>query len=1517
MNSLKFLILPAILAFSILILSTSALASISLNVSVTPVVQSNYSASLPNTNLTVYGSIVNTTTSDTIARINVTAVIGSNFNSQVTGSDGLFNYNVTAPTAVGEYTFNVTTNSSSLPNKTFTFYVSNVSTNTTTLTPIISFIGKFPPFTNGTTFTVNVTLFNEISPIASYQPRIKVFQANGQNVSWTVTNLSASTNATGSIAFNITVPANANPGEYGISVDGGRAFTIFSVGSSYQMAVSTLTSSDEVTSNFAPSSSVTILAKLRANSNPVTGATVTAVITYPNGTTTKNITLSAHPSSEGFYNNTFTDTSVQGVYKVKVGALKGADNIIGSTSFNTKTFEGRIEPVKEFFFEWGGKSAFKPGQTVGLNMVTVNLTGGSIITWSSCSALNYTLIGIRFANSTNSSLGNASVSYATDQYLPDVTVCRVSFAAPTTAGTYNIKVNVTLATASGTENQTIDGFFSVSNHFLKVTPVLDLGGFEGFTQVVSPGTNITIRLSAINVSGNAAVNPQNITQAVVTRILPMEFVSGATEVTNINQSSYNGVNGVIDPNITFTLPETIAGPLMIEVRAIVNSSANATSVVETVTGTAFLISNYLNGFMGPQKGGGLPTHEGEGSSDFNADALCSGTQTFSGIISDTNTSTAAQGAVVVGVIQAREEATGKDVSSFISLVNTSASSSTGAISASVTFSPSGGYSFSGNYFMIFNASYKGRYAGIPSFFMCRNLNIGFPQIKVIGSNQQFSWQVSPTSALNVTLTNVAHMNGSLVTNTSTFQSVFSLTQIFNFNPSTGTMQILKNITPMQTTFTNNSGGTANSAALTVYPQNYSLGGVTLTKWPNGFFDLRPRVVSNYGTDTGFGGFMVVAFDAFPEFSFGQSWAAGSTQSIVVRAATNVTNFTISMGRPWEGQLLNTTLVSITRLADGWNNTNNTGNFSTYADCQNPQSCAGPYERWNVTFTVPNTLRKGGTMLTVKVISNATGLVGESVEVPLFVTVSKFNVILPNEEMVGSSASTMDAYFVKSSAWPATGEPTDTTNYGWDLTGIANTYGINSTSGRVCIKNTFNSTRLSQGSQQNLGLNATANGTRIVVIDAVTSGVYSTVILNRSNAGVNNITIVNMSSRSMGGQLYLWEIKDCSFFTMVNVSTSALLGQQGFMTNTGGGSHAAGTNFTLPYVVISAGAPQNNVPVSIKSVAKQDNRGFGFEGKLTAGGTQFNASGTNTNIDGVAFVNVSIGPSGKMIAFWATTVGGESDSADFSSATYLEIKAISTSAQSFTSLTSGVVTLVNDSSNRTGLVGIAPNNWIFNGTVTETTDGDFVTNGVADTWNIIFNATSNRTRIVNATGATVVFSDAQQSFYNGSLDLSIYIPTGVTALQNTRLKIGEWSNGSSANTFSKAIVLYTDTSGQNTYTVVNATQNISSIVCAQGFERPTGKPFENATLNASVRDWSSFPPTTKYLAIYKFSNNSQVDDTTNPALTSPSGCIAVRIGPGQLGSWPSASGGKPPVFIEGTLTKGATSEFVYVGDVFRA
>lgn len=1479
MKSFKFVFLMTGLVFSLLAISEVVYATTYLNVSVTPFV-------LPGQNITIFGSIRNTTATDTISGINVTANVSANLGSRVTnGTNGtaIYNFNITAPSAVGEHTINISTNSSSLPNKIITIYVSNATTGK------VEFLNSFPPFTNGTTFTVNITLFNGSSLVTSYLPRVEVFQADGQNLTWTISNLSISTNSSGSIAYNITIPADANVGEYAIVVDKGVVFSVFRVGGNFQAAVNTRTSAGDVRPNFAPNSTVEIVEKLRqSDGTPITGATVSAIVTMPNGTTV-NVSLTAHPTQEGVYNGTFSAVNLTGDYRVDVDAVSGGTEVRSSSVFSAQTFTGRIEPVKQFFFEWGGQGAFKPDQTVALNVILVNLTDDSIINQNSCPATNYALLqNVSRVDGTATTIANSSVQFLTSTFLPGTNVCKANFTAPSTSGTYNIKVNATV----GSTSRTIEGFFEVQNFFLDVFPVATLGGEESFFQVFSPGENLTLQLKAVNVSNDLELLPQNITNVLVTRVLPMEFTKGTSEVTTLNQSYFNGTNPSTPPNVTLQLPTSVIGPILIEVQGRINTTG------DIVKGTTFVISNYLTGFMSPAGISAGGAEMGHGS--FSMDARCSGTIRFQGQIQDTKTSSAAQGASIVGIIEAREEETGKDVSRFLSISNSTASDSSGNINASVTFSPSGGYSFSGFYFVIFNASYKGNYAGVPAFFVCRNLNIGFPTIRAVGTSETFSWQIAPTSGLSVSLSNVVNMSGSLINNT----SVLVLDTIFNFNPSLGSMQILKNNTPMQVTFNITGTGaspTANNATILIYPQNYSLAGNTLTQWPNGFFDLRPKVISNLGTDTGFGGFMVVAFDAFPEqFTFPQV-QAGSVYSTTINARANVGNatnnglfiqnssfnnntaFTIKMGRPWEGTLQTVTAINATKLSDNWDNT--TSSFG--------------FERWQVNFTIPSNLKKGGSQLLITVngtTNNATETpTFNTVDVFLFVTVSKYNVIVPLEERVGDpQGSPMDVMGVLVDTAANPGSELTTINYGWNMTWIKDTYKFNSTSGRVCLKDTFNSTRSGSSGMpsSNIRINAT-NNTRILVLDRAIAGVYDTVILNRSNETV----ILNTSSRSIGGQLYLWTIESCGYFKMINVSTAALQGQGGsFITNTWGGSNQANNNFTIPYVIISGNTPQNGATVAIKSIGKQDNRGFGFEAKLTA--SNYTATSATTNADGLAFVTLNVTPSGRFVAFWQTTVGSDTDTADFGTATFFETKAFATSARSFIPLALGLVTLTNDTLARNAWGAFTTNNRVFNATVTETMDSDFVQNGATDTWLIGFNETDNQTIIMNSPA----LSGSRKVFFNES------IPATGT---NTNLRLADWANGTN-----KIAYFVTDTSGFNSYFVNSGTQNITSLICAEGFQRPQGKPVEGATINVSVTDWSTFPSTTKYLDIYKVSNITFKASASDPAKTSPSGCLAVHIGPGQLGSWPSASAGRPPVFIEGTINDGTNSEFVYVGDVFR-
>lgn len=1507
------LILPLVAVFSVLFLVNIAFASTYLNVSVNPVVQ-------PGAVINVTGSIGNTTTSDTISGINVTANTSSNWNYNVTPASGLFNISVTAPSTVGIYNLTIFTNSSSLINKAFTIQVANETASSSS----VAYTGKFPPFVAGTTFTINITLKNGTTALQGVLPQVNVYAANGANqTTWTIVNDTNATDSNGLIQFNITVPSGASAGTYAIVVDNGALVSTFGVGSNYVVAVQSLSTSDEVSSFFSPSSTVNILAKVRDTSGtPVTGATVTAVVTYPNGTVSSSITLSAHPTTVGSYNNTFTDTSASGSYKIKITATISGSTVISNGIFNTQRFTASLQPQKNFFFEWGGQGSFKPNSTFIMDIVSINLTDGSTMIQSTCPASNYTLSDLSFANGT--SVLNTVYAYS---FLltttPSGSLCSIKLGNSTgasnlsTSGVYRARVNVTL----GSESHVIEGFFSIQGVFLKATPVISLGGEDDFMQVVAPGSNLTISLKAVNTTDGTSITPQNITSFTVTSILPMQFTGGTNETTNVTQTSVNGDNPTsTDPTINMVIPSSMLGPLLIKLQATVSGQAT--------TGNAFIVANYLMGGMSTQdiSVGGGPGGAGAGSKEGGPQGgsgmLCSGTQTFNGMVQDAATNVAAQGATIVGVLQAREAESGKDVSSFLSIAGSTASSSSGTLTANVTFSPVS-YSFSGDYFMILNATYKNVSAGVPGFFSCKNLNIGFPQITTIGSTSSMGFFVSPSSGLNLTLSNTTNMTGSLI-NTS---SVLSVTKIFNFNPSTGSMKILVNNTPLQVTFTNTSS--TMNATLLLYPQNFSAGGVALTQWPTGFFDVRVSLTAGVtGTtsllsDTGHGGFMVVPFNAFPEsFGFG-SVSVGSVTSTIIDIQANGTYNTgvggewnstyysganntlvnISVGRPWEGDLTQLTGVNATLLSDGWNYTANSSSFSF--------GQGGPFERWNISYVIPTTVKKGFAMLTITVNASTNGTSGfGQVTVPLGLSVAKYNIVIPSQEGVGdqSNGSPFDGYGIQ---YNGTNDPrgnVSSTAFGsWNITFLAVNYSVNSVGGNVCVKNEFNSTRYGMGQPTKIPINVTDRLTKVMVIDRNTAGTYDTVVLNEtsSSSPAGTIVILNSSQRNITaaggtGGVYLWEIQNCGYFTVVNTTKNSLAPQGSFVQSYGG-SHQKNTNFTIPYVIAlgSASNPtfQSGAPISIKGVGQQNsgkNGGFGFTGKLTPG-TGYIANSSTTDANGVAFITLNVTTSGNFVAFWNTTISGTQDAADFSSATFFEARAFN----AYTNVVNGNgiyrVTLYNNAS---GTGAMASSTAAFNGTAT-TADGTlYVEYNTTDT-KFAMNFNSPTTSTPGAPGS------AQFTNQTYSLSGTNYLVAWITPNTTT--------GSTSAN--NQTILIYkSDNFQSGVINVRNATQNVTISVCGQTFAGNPPTPLTSMVVNnVTSQDWSQ-GGTVKTLTVYELMNNTNATGTD--VKVGPGGCGLFNIGPGQLTSWPSASGFAPPVFANAYLTNGADSQQIYAANIFR-
>lgn len=1428
-------------------LSTASLAVTYLDVSGTAIVQ-------PGANVTVSGSITNTTTSDTISGINVSARLDSASNSQVTGADGAFSFNITAPSTAGAYWLIITTNESSPKNKSMPVFVSNITGGS------IDFVNMFPPFTAGTTFTINASLLQNGAALQNYSSNLKIFKANGPEngtfAGWAFTNLTPNSGSNGYMAWNITIPSSAD-GTFVIVLDNGAVWKIFSISAGYVVSASVETTAEETSSNFAPGSTVMIKAKVRdTSSNPATATSVTAYITLPNGTVV-NTTLSAHPSYTGTYNNTVAHTTATGDYSVKIEAVVAGKTITGNAFYKVGTWAGGLETEKEFFMEWGGQAAFAAGSTVKLNIMPVNLTDGSIIqagsaTFPNCNSTYLRFVGVFYPNGTSANSTISGASFSQGMSMTNA-VCTVRFTGPNATGVYGLRVNATI----GGVQKTIEGYFSMQKYFLKAAAAMSTGGEMGFMSAAYPGSNVTFELSAYNITSQAQVSGSRITNIRATKIIPLEFMSGSTEQTNVTYAAETGSS----PKIYISMPDRAMGPTLIQIEASIDG--------EQVRGDAFVVSNYLMGFLGPQAQGMGGGEMGGGGGM----TSCSGTVTFSGMVTDVQSMTAAQGATAVGVIMAREELTGRDVSSQLSIAGATASNSNGQITVNVTFSGS----LSGFYFMAFNASYQGKYAGIPSGFMCKNLNF-WPQIKPAGGDEQ-SWRISPTSPVIVSMTNVTRINDSMKIT----DGNVTFPRIMNFNPSSGGSKMLVPTAAFQAQVNAlNASGTPpnnqNNFTMTIYPQNFTMGGVQLTAWPNGFIDMQPQICSGSiggACDTGFGGFQVVPFELWVEgFQWGSQVSAGSNLSYNVAVKANVSipyNFTIKVGRPWEGSLTSVTPTSTVLLEDGWNRSSDWG-----------------MERWQVNFTLPVTTAKGELQVMITANGTAGNNVYQQADTDVWFTVTKYTATLPPEEGIYN----MDGYSTPITGTDWNGQNTST--YGWNMTNITLTYGVNSSSNQVCVKNNLTVGRSGSGQPQTV---VYSTNTKVMLVDRFTAGSYDTLLLNASGTiKVINATQRNFTPVDGNGALYLWTIEDCGFARIINTSTDVLQAS----TSNWAGDHQKSAEFVVPYVVKLGDRRAAGFTVDLNGVAKQSDGGWGYEGKLIEGTNYTKTAGT-TDANGVGFLRARVNNSGRMVLFWKVNDSSDADIATMNTAAQVAIRSFRTYGDLTYPIAQGTVALQYSSNTQSVWNAFDPGQatYVYNGTVTETGANGFVRDNTQNTWYIVYSPQLNMTRLDTDTD----FSNSQTGTY---INQTLYFPSSQVSMG-----IANYTKNATP-TGSMTFVYYHDSPAQSSPAFVsNATENITVKICASGFEKPTNKPKEGATVRLYTTNWFGPTPTTNYLQLY--------DPLTDEAIAiggtvkaGPNGCAAIKVGPGQLSTWPTGF----TAWIEADVTYGGDTEKGWGGGVFR-
>lgn len=1414
-----------------------------------------------------------------IQNVNVSVNLSGSANSTLTSSTGYFNLNVTSPASAGDYNVSITTNIS--VSKQIEISVRNVSTAT------FIFADKKPPFVNGTTFLLNVTF--DGTPTTA--PVLKIFNPNGNETSgWTVTNTTPASTST--IQYSVTVPGSA-AGTYIAVVENGAGFITFLVKPNTVMSVSILLE-DSLEFVFVPGETATISAKIRDDSSAITDASIIAFITLPDNTV-ENVTLAHSSTTNGTYAANYSGTDDIGSYVVKVVATVDGQTFTGFSLFEVKQLDAKLDIVKDFFFEFGASSSFGAGGQVAFNLLVFNESDDSVLLGNlsgppvNCTSINpvslKNLSGASFPFSVTKSVGNF---FGQD-------VCKINFTAPSADGVYSAVVNVTVNGA----NVSATGFFSVQSYILKASPISSLGSGHDFLSFLTPGDNATFEVGARNLTKNGTeVNNSLITGIAVARITPLEIGFGGTQadITGVNFTVTPG-SGSTKAKVTVLLPENKTGPFNIEFSANVGGSQ--------VKGTAFYFAKYIDGFAFPDgmfnfgpSGGGTPFR-------------CGGTQTFTAKTFDLSTRQGAKNVVFNSIQEVREENTGRSVSSFVNLSSSATTDSNGETNLSIIFSPS--TSFSGFYFMLFNVTTSaGKTDIIPGGFECKVLNF-FPQVE---SESTGDFQISPTAGVNITITGIKKITGSP---TPVDTGSASIIRLENFDPAKGPTFMQTNIGPYPLI-----GG---NVTFTVTPSDFSLPG---NKWPSGFVDLRVQVCDNSTVpqvcDTSFGGFKVVSFDAFsPDiFSIGQV-SPNENVTITVMTRTNVTRdsgnysgpgsnttttgFTVSVGNPWEGASVDLTTTGVLS-SDNWNNSAHQG-----------------FESWNVTFTIPSSGRKGDNFLSVKVKN----YLGDSSTLESFITIVKYTVFVPDTEGVFLST-----YFIDANA-----------SIGSNITSVNNTYGINinltnaqfnvfSKSGRACASMGLNATRFGP-SQATVPYGPAIS---VLVIDNATPFVYDTVIVRNNATG--QTAVVHSGNRSLSyagtnlSTVYLRAVQDCGFFELINSSVAPTGFGSGF-----GGQQQKGTIFAIPIIVKQGSTPIAGATVDVAQIVKQEDfgggrGGFGFTGFLSTG---FTKTVGVTNADGVAFITLNITTGGSYGLLWNISVGSDTDTAGFSQVIPIEIKSMDTYGNvAGDSQRIKVVTFTKNSTETRNATLPGSDSPIFVTTWNESVQGTLFNELLPTDIPFYYLALRNYTQqnmynsplsAIPGGAFTELIIDNEGNLNTTQLDTqgepggnnfgplfgnmtdrfegnqpiqrqlvgdSFAIDGNKTVNENvTQLLFVP----TEVNGFSKSV------SGSGSRIDVNVTVR----VCANTFDRPRA-PVEGAAIILQTQVFANGPPQTFNLTMYDPYTNLPV----STIFTGPSGCAMFnvsRIDPDTSRGWTAGQ----PNDIKGTVTKGADTDNVFVGNVF--
>lgn len=1153
--------------------------------------------------------------------------------------------------------YNITFNDNSTDNhtKAIPIYVTPVTSGNFTFNSVK------PPFSSGSSFTINLSISNSTGAVNNYTPILEVYQVNGPNqTAWTITNTTAFYGSNGVITYNISIPSSAS-GQFLISAEKGLINQVISMQAPYSLSISTGTNTSSATtstvalrSTFGTSIPILIDAKVRnSTSNSVnigSSDTIIALVTYPNNSVASGIMSNLNAvSSPGEYILNFTNPGVAGTYTLRVVANISNTNYSASTTLVVSPVQGKLDVSTNYGFQqWSGSAAFRPGAPVSLLAEVVNTSTGNLIPTGTgsgsvgCNSNNFTFVSL--SNILNSSaLANPGIAVSTKAF-NGLSVCSIDFNAPGSAGMYKMQVNVTI----GGSNYTLEGSFLVQEFLLKATAVNLAGG--DFMTMVQPGGNTTLAITAFNLTSNALVGAASIQNISVSSIAPLQFGTGGV---TLNSTPYYSVD-YSSNYVTVAMPANVTGPMQLTVSANVTNGTTG----RIISGTAVVFAKYVMGFMAPAmqfQGQGGPNGGGFGGV---STLQCSGSKNFSAQLMDVTTMQPASNVHINGVIKVGSQSTGQDYTSCITATPTTTDTS-GSATVNVTFmNNSACSSLSGQFFMLLNVTYQGNQDSIPSGFNCQGLSFFVNVVDANANTTGGVFRVAPYSSLNVSIQGVTNYNSNGGNGSSSVNGTLSINYLQTFVPGSGQNVYYPTVT-LSTPV--NSGVTV----LAVNSSNFS----GLNSWPSGasVFSVTLSANDTSTNVTGMGGFYVVPFDAWiSNANFTSQYSLGQNVSWIIDAKTNVSsvgNFTIQIGQPWEGKQVFATIVNVTQLLNQWSKPGDVG-----------------VNRYNVTFTIPSTIDKGQANAIITVNSSASNTYAQTTTLNWFLFLTNYNVVTPLTDHVNMeySCNSIILYGNNQSSMNCTGlfvpvvpgmnftlpyTPTNVTSttggaLSFNMSFLNYSYNIASKSNRTCVKLLFNASRDSMyglvGTVPYNGPSSISSNSvvRIMLVDNAIAGVYDTIVFyndtGKTYAVFNNTDSNRTINANFGNTSYWKQIRGCESLDVVNPGTasaggSGLGSSGGFVPKTFLGDFRVNQSFSIPVLVQQGVNNMSSMNISVAGIANESLGNTGFNGVLPS--SYYTYTSSLSDGSGVAFLTLNFTKSGDYELFWALNKTGANTQLD--------------------------------------------------------------------------------------------------------------------------------------------------------------------------------------------------------------------------------------------------------------------------------